>query len=168
MSYSRAHSSWGLSRECRILSRAFTSAPSSLPLWTDVDPSCECRWEVFLSLSGAADWILSETSSPSSQLEWLPRAPLRSSRNQLPVSHLVKLVSRCLHFHRRKQELDEGLGVCQTQSAESVINNVVYQWIGLFFGDGAMQRMSSVRPCVTMRETNIQRDQNIWGQGQDS
>lgn len=49
------------------------------------------------------------------------------------------------------------------QSAESVINNVVYQWIGLFFGDGAMQRMSSVRPCVRMRETNIQRDQNIWG-----
>lgn len=37
---------------------------------------------------------------------------LRCSRNQLPVSPLVKLVSRCLHFKLRMQEEAEGLGVC--------------------------------------------------------
>lgn len=104
----------GHSRGCRTLSWAVTSTLSCLPLWTDVDPSCECRWEVALSLSKAVDWILTETSSPSTHwlvasfVEWLPGAPSssppRSSKNQLPVSHFIKLVSRCLHLKLRKQE----------------------------------------------------------------
>lgn len=90
--YSRARSSQGPSKECRTF-HAVTSTHSFLPLWTDVDPSCECRWEV--ALPGRADWILSETSSPSTQLAcdflcgMAPRSPLRTSRNQLPVDHLL-------------------------------------------------------------------------------
>lgn len=69
-------------------------------------------------LPGASDRLLTETSRPSGRLlpassaEWLPGAPLRSSRNQLPVSHLIKLLSRCLHLRLRKQEEGERLGVC--------------------------------------------------------
>lgn len=124
--YSKEHLSWGLSRECRTLSCAVVSTPSFLPLWTDVDPSCECRWEV--ALSGTADWILAETSSPSTQLAcsflcgMAPRSPLRTSRNQLPIDHLVKLVSRRLDLKLRKQEESEGLGVCLLNEVCRVCN----------------------------------------------
>lgn len=41
----------GLSRECRTVSCAVASVCPSLPLWTNGDPSCECRWAVALPLS---------------------------------------------------------------------------------------------------------------------
>lgn len=70
-------------KECRT----FRREPLPLPLSVQVQLPPLSAGEAALSLPGAAKWILLETLSalgsplPASSVEWLPGAPLRSSRN---------------------------------------------------------------------------------------